>query len=54
MARSSVAEAETQIEIAIRLGYVLAARVEPLLNEFDEISRMIAAIIRKLDERTDG
>ena len=54
VSRSSVAEVETQIEIAIRLGYVEADRVDDLLNEFDQISRVIATIIRKLDERAEG
>lgn len=54
VARASIAELETQIEISVRLEYAEPTRVSGLVSELAEISRMIAAIIRKLDERADN
>ena len=51
IARGSLAEAETQLLISERLGYVGAADLEALLGRADEISRMLAGLISKLEER---
>ena len=51
IAKGSLAEAETQVIIAGRLDYVGAAAQTALLEAADEISRMIAGLINKLEER---
>jgi four helix bundle protein len=51
IARGSVAEVETQLEIAIELGYLQRADVGGLLNECDELSRMLRNMFRL--SRTD-
>jgi four helix bundle protein len=48
VARGSIAELETQIEIAARLGYVEPRLICELTQELRDMSRMVAAIIRKL------
>jgi four helix bundle protein len=42
--RGSLAEVETQLEIARDLGYVSGDSAERLLREVDEISRMLAGL----------
>lgn len=49
VAKGSLAELETQVLLVVRLGYVTESKVESLLSEFDEISRMIAGLIRSLN-----
>ena len=49
IARGSLAEVDTQIEIASRVGYASRSRVAPLVKELDEISRMLAGLIRSLN-----
>ena len=51
IARGSLAEAETQLIIAQRLGYLTEAALSSLLDPADEISRMLAGLITKLEER---
>lgn len=51
IARASLAEAETQLIIAERLGYIGAAALSSLLGDADEISRMLSGLISKLGER---
>ena len=51
IARASLAEAETQVIIAGRLGYVGPDAEAALLQAADEISRMLAGLIAKLEER---
>ncbi|HEV7351518.1 MAG TPA: four helix bundle protein [Brevundimonas sp.] len=51
IARGSLAEAETQLIIAQRLEYLPVEQLESLLNGADEISRMLAGLIAKLEER---
>jgi four helix bundle protein len=48
MARGSVAEIETQLIIAERLGYVKRNRVERVRLLLDEESRMLAGLRRSL------
>ena len=50
IARGSLAEVDTQIEIATRVGYATSSRVRPLIEELEEISRMLAGLIRSLDK----
>jgi four helix bundle protein len=51
IARGSLAEAETQLIIAERLGYVGQAELVALLEDAAEISRMMAGLINKLEMR---
>ena len=51
IARGSLAEAETQLILANRLGYLGQAPLDELLSQADEISRMLAGLINKLEER---
>ena len=45
----SCAELSTQIIIALRLGYLKSKEADQLLNEIDEISKMIMSLIKKLN-----
>ncbi|RZJ87473.1 MAG: four helix bundle protein [Brevundimonas sp.] len=51
IARGSLAEVETQIILAVRLGYLVTDQSKPLFDAADEISRMLAGLIAKLEER---
>ncbi|MBW8303446.1 MAG: four helix bundle protein [Brevundimonas sp.] len=51
IARGSLAEVETQIIIATRLSYLDQTSQTSLLEAADEISRMLAGLIAKLEER---
>ena len=51
IARGSLAEVETQLIIATRLGYLDPAAETSLLEAADELSRMLAGLIAKLEER---
>lgn len=55
MARGSLAELETQLLIANRLGYVDLPQIQGLLNALDGLSRMVKnlqrSLRRKLDDR---
>ena len=51
IARGSLAEAETQLIIGTRQGYLDQASQKALLDAADEISRMLAGLIAKLEER---
>lgn len=46
IAKGSLAELATQLEIARDVGYFTAAQVEPLINSCDELAKMIGALIR--------
>jgi four helix bundle protein len=48
IARGSLLELETQLLLARRLQYVEEAEVVPVLNEINEISRMLATLVSKL------
>ncbi|WP_295214242.1 four helix bundle protein [uncultured Brevundimonas sp.] len=52
IARGSLAEVETQLILAQRLGYIDEAALTRLLEAADEISRMLSGLISKLEERT--
>ena len=51
ISRGSLAEVETQIIIAARLRYLDHESQTSLLDAADEISRMLAGLIAKLEER---
>ncbi len=51
IARGSLAEVETQMLLAEQLSYLSTEAVEPLLQSSDEISRMLASLIGKLEAR---
>jgi four helix bundle protein len=53
VARGSLFEAETQIIIAGRLGYVADADTRPLLAAVGEIGRMLHGLIASLERKTD-
>lgn len=48
VSKGSLAEVETQLEIACRLGWLSPADKERLLAQADEIGRMLAGLINKL------
>jgi four helix bundle protein len=49
-ARRSLAELETQFLIAQSLGYVPDSRATAVLDQIDEVSRMLSGLIRSLDQ----
>jgi four helix bundle protein len=51
VAQASLAELETQIEIAARLGYVPADRVGDILDAMTSLSRQLHALRRALAKR---
>ena len=50
IARGSISELSTCLEIAQRLGYVTAVQVAPLLKRAEDISRMLLMLIRGLEK----
>ncbi len=50
IARGSVAELETQTEIAIKLGFTDAAAAEPIFEHTDAIGRMLTNLCRTLEK----
>ncbi len=52
IANGSLAELETQLEIAERLGYI-AAQDESLMSQANEVGRMLAGLRRSLQSRLD-
>lgn len=54
MARGSLAEAETQLLLAQRLGYLPAADARTLLLASSDISKMLVALAAALGRRADG
>ncbi len=46
IAKGSLAELSTQLEIAHDVGYFTAAQVEPLIAQCEELGRMLGALIR--------
>tara|TARA_R110002051_G_scaffold109095_1_gene181833 strand:+ start:71 stop:436 length:366 start_codon:yes stop_codon:yes gene_type:complete len=51
IARGSLAEAETHLLIAERLGYLKAEQRTPALNDIERIGRMLAALTTRLKQR---
>ncbi len=50
IARGSLAEAETHILLASRVGHVTMDTCKPALDLIDEISRMLNAMVGRLNE----
>ncbi len=50
VAKGSLAEAHTQILIAVRLHYVTPADVQNAMNLYDELIRMIGRLIARIKE----
>ena len=48
IARGSVAEVETQLAVAVALGFVGAGEVESLSSRLDELSKMLFGLYRSL------
>ena len=46
IAKGSLAELSTQLEIAREVGYFPATQVEPLLTQCGELAKMLGALIR--------
>jgi four helix bundle protein len=44
IAQASLAETETQLEVAVRLGYVIADRVQPVLQEAIVLGKQLYAL----------
>ena len=50
-ARGSLFEVETQIEIAITLGYIKATDARKIIAECDEVGKMLNGLLNTLKER---
>ena len=48
IARGSVAEVETQLAVAVALGYIVADEITSVLAKLDELSRMLFGLYRSL------
>ena len=48
IARGSVAEVETQIAVAVALGFVGADEITSLLSQLDRLSKMLFSLYRRL------
>ena len=49
IARGSISELSTYLEVAQRLGYVTRTQVAPLLKQAEDISRMLLMLMRALE-----
>ncbi len=49
IAKGSISEIDTQIEIAYRLGYVGKAEYEEMDAELEEIDKMLSGLVRSLN-----
>jgi four helix bundle protein len=55
MSQGSLKELETHLLLALRVDLVLAKEAEPLLEQCDELGRMLRSLIRSIQRRqTDG
>jgi len=52
MAQASLAEVETQLEIALGLGYIAPAEVKPILDQSIVLGRQLYALRDALLRRT--
>jgi four helix bundle protein len=52
IARGSVAELETQLLISQNLGYVDRDTAHPLIEDANEIGRMLSGLFSKLEAKT--
>jgi len=48
-ARGSLLEVDTQLEIAVRLGYTATDKFSELKNQLDEIARMLNGLMRAVE-----
>jgi len=53
IACGSLAEVETHIQIAGRLGYVGEKQVDKILNKTSEVGRMLNGLRRSIEKKTD-
>ena len=51
IANGSLAELETHLLIAERLGYLTRSDLEPILSQVDQIGRMLTSLRRSLQSR---
>ena len=51
IARGSLAELETHVQIADRLGYLSSDRTGPILGQCAEVGRMLNGLVRSLRQR---
>jgi four helix bundle protein len=54
VARGSLAEVETHLLIARRLGYLTADQFQPVLDDLERIARMLSALSTRLKQRQQG
>ena|SRR5438874_528879 len=54
MAKGSLVEAETQLLIASRLGYIPASSYEELTQQCDRVSRLLNGLLRSLTSPSAG
>lgn len=54
IAHGSLAEMETQLQLAIDLAFCNPQNVSPLFTEAEEIGRMINGLINKLEEKLNS
>ena len=54
IARGSLAEAETHLLVARRLGYLNADQLTPVLSDMERIARMLAVLSTRLKQRQQG
>ena len=54
VAKGSLAEVQTQLEIAQELGLMTAQEVEPLVDEAAQIARMLGALTARLRVRSSA
>jgi four helix bundle protein len=52
IAKGSLAELETQIEIADEIGYLDSDKVKSLIKECEEIGKMLGSLIKARSEKT--
>ena len=52
MAKGSLAELITQIEIAVEIGYLLPDQVETLFSDAEKIGRMLGSLIKVRSMKT--
>lgn len=51
IARSSIAEARTQIYIGLEINYLLPQQAQQWLNETKEISAMISGLMKRIESK---
>ena len=54
IAHGSIAELETLLTVAVRLGYLDGPVVDAIHSQSEEVGRLIRALMRRLRERAEG